>query len=928
MSQRWSEEALFNEALQQPTAAARQAFLDAECSSDAALRTRLQRLLESHFAGRGFLEGDSSATDRPGLGGVGPLLSREEPGTRIGHYTLIKTLGEGGFGVVYAAEQSAPVRRQVALKIIKPGMDTRQVVARFEAERQALALMDHPHIAKVFDAGATEQGRPYFVMELVRGVRITEYCDAHALTPRQRIDLFIQVCQAIQHAHQKGIIHRDIKPSNILIVHNDPPGSPAPKIIDFGIAKATQGGQTDDAAYTRVHQFIGTPAYTSPEQAEAGAASVDTRSDIYSLGVLLYELLTGHTPFDGRELASLRTDALRQALLQREPAPPSTKVATLRGEARTTAARQRALDPPHLIRQLRGDLDWIVLKCLEKDRTRRYETANGLAADLKRYLRYEPVTACPPSTGYRLRKTIRRHRAAFAASAAVVAALVLGLAASIGQAFRATRAEGLAARQLAESEAYAELLTDVFQSPDPARSGRDVTVGEILDAATQRLPANFKNQPARKAQMQVVLGRTYLALGLAEDAVPLLRQAVQHYRAGSEAEPRDSLTAMRFLGLAYYGVRRYDEAIALQEDLLQRHRQLRGAESSETIQAMIDLGNSYDQTARVAEAYSLRTEALRLSRKVNGLEHPDTVRALLSLSYSSAPEPALTLREEALALSRRVHGPEHPATFRAAYSLQLSYAAMGREAGSLKLLQELVPFSQKINGPDHILTRRALDSLERAYYTAGRWQDAMKLKADYARWDARDLNAELLAVQAWFGREAEYAETRSRLLKWAENTSVPTTAERAAKASLLLPLPDAEAVDRAWTLARRAVEGGRDHQFLGWFQLALGMAEYRRRNYVAAEHALLEAQSMAPLNSGFFRAMSLYQRGQVSQARDLFQATAKRMRPLPDDHLNPLAGGASGDDIIVWLAYREAKALLGMDEPSGLLEATGPAVAR
>jgi WD40 repeat protein/tRNA A-37 threonylcarbamoyl transferase component Bud32 len=343
----------------------------------------------------------------------------EGPGSVIGRYRLLDQIGEGGFGAVYVAEQREPVKRRVALKIIKLGMDTRQVVARFEAERQALALMDHPNIAKVFDAGATETGRPFFVMELVKGVRITDYCDKNQLVVAQRLELFTRVCQAIQHAHQKGIIHRDIKPSNILVTMQD--GTPVPKVIDFGIAKATQQELTEKTLYTQLQQFVGTPAYMSPEQAELSGLDIDTRSDIYSLGVLLYELLTGSTPFDTKELLEAGLDALRKIIREREPMRPSTRLR----QTSSSAPRSR---PSTIHSQLSTDLDWIVMKCLEKDRTRRYETANGLAMDVQRHLNHEPVVARPPSQLYRLEKLVRRNKLAFAAIVGVASALVLGLA--------------------------------------------------------------------------------------------------------------------------------------------------------------------------------------------------------------------------------------------------------------------------------------------------------------------------------------------------------------------------------------------------------------------------------------------------------------------------------------------------------------------
>jgi serine/threonine protein kinase len=356
------------------------------------------------------------------------IAQEEKPSTRIGPYKLLQKLGEGGCGVVYMAEQEKAVRRRVALKIIKLGMDTKSVIARFEAERQALAMMDHPNIARVLDAGATEKGRPYFVMELVYGVKITDYCDQNQLGTEQRLELFIQICHAIQHAHQKGIIHRDIKPSNILVTMHD--GVPVPKVIDFGIAKATEERLTDKTLFTAYAQFIGTPAYMSPEQVELSGLDVDTRSDIYSLGVLLYELLTGRTPFDAKELLKSGVDEMRRTLREREPCSPSAKLNTLGGEELTKTAIQRHVEPPRLLSELRGDLDWIVMKSLEKDRTRRYETANGLAMDIQRHLGNEPVIARPPSRWYRLQKLVRRNRIVFASGTAVSAALLIGTAIS------------------------------------------------------------------------------------------------------------------------------------------------------------------------------------------------------------------------------------------------------------------------------------------------------------------------------------------------------------------------------------------------------------------------------------------------------------------------------------------------------------------
>jgi serine/threonine protein kinase len=447
-------EDVFIEALDLRAAGERDAYLDRACGADVDLRARVVKLLDAH---------DKAAEAFLPMTGSSGAKAAEAIGTVIGPYKLLQVIGEGGFGTVYLAEQQHPVRRRVAVKIIKLGMDTKRVIARFDAERQALARMDHPNIARVLDAGATDTGRPFFVMELVRGVRITTYCDEHRLDTRQRLELFIQVCQAVQHAHQKGIIHRDIKPSNVLVTNHD--GVPVPKVIDFGIAKATDGQMlTERTLFTAFDQFVGTPAYMSPEQAEWSELDVDTRSDIYSLGVLLYELLTGKTPFDQRELLQAGIDEMRRTLRERDPHRPSTKLNGLRADELTQTAIHRQVEPLKLKSLLSGDLDWIVMKALEKDRNRRYQTSNGMAMDVRRFLDDEAVHARPPSRLYRLRKTIRRNKMVFAAGLAAALALTAGLGIATWMFFRERAARELAHRALAneamlrrEAEAQSEI---------------------------------------------------------------------------------------------------------------------------------------------------------------------------------------------------------------------------------------------------------------------------------------------------------------------------------------------------------------------------------------------------------------------------------------------------------------------------------------
>jgi len=584
------ETVIFSAAIKLP-AEQRQSFVKAACAGNAELEQEVAALLHEH-------DGIGSFIDQPAMPAAptepaaGPS---ERPGTQIGPYKLLQKIGEGGMGVVYMAEQTEPVERRVALKIIKPGMDTRQVIARFDAERQALAMMDHVNIARVLDVGTTEAGRPYFVMELVNGVPITKYCDDNRLTPRQRLELFVPVCQAIQHAHQKGIIHRDIKPSNVMVTLYD--GKPVPKVIDFGVAKATEQKLTERTLFTQYGTMVGTLEYMSPEQAEMSALGVDTRSDIYSLGVLLYELLTGSTPLSSKRMKEAAYAEILRLIKEEEPPKPSTRLSDS-GEALASISAQRHTEPAKLSKLVRGELDWIVMKTLEKDRNRRYETASGFAADVERYLNDEPVQACPPSAWYRFRKFARRHKAALVTAAAISIALVIGIVISTRQAIRATRAERLADQRLKEEAAARRAEEKQRRIADEQR--------QTAEQARQRATENL--QMARQAVDQMLTEVGHSELANVPQMEPLrrvlLEKALQFYQRflqGNPADPEIRLAtgqAYQRIGGLYDRLGQYADADRTLQEAI---RVLEGlvAESARKPTYEFALANAYQNLANI-----------------------------------------------------------------------------------------------------------------------------------------------------------------------------------------------------------------------------------------------------------------------------------------------------------------------------------------
>ena len=654
-----------------------------------------------------------------------------QAGETIGPYRLLERVGEGGMGDVWLAEQVQPVRRQVAVKVIKAGMDTAQVVARFEAERQALAILDHPAIAKVFDAGTTSLARPYFAMEYVRGDAITDYCDRQGLGIHERLELFLHVCEGVQHAHQKGIIHRDLKPSNVLVALQD--DRPFPKIIDFGIAKAVSQPLTDRTLHTAIADFVGTPGYMSPEQA-AGEVDIDTRTDVYALGVLLYELLTGVLPFDRALLKHGSVDAVRRAILEADPPRPSTRISRHGTEAAEIASRRR-VDAARLRAQLKGDLDWITMKALEKDRRRRYGSASDLAADIQRHLQHRPVSAGAPGAGYRARKFVRRHRFGVAAGAVLVAMIAAFAAALIVQAQRVARERDRANLEAATAKQVSDFLVSLFQVADPSESrGSRLTAREILDRGSQRIEQTLKDQPDVQARLQGTLGEVYTNLGLFDEAGANLERAVQTAKRVLGEDDTETVTAVHRLANVLWHQDRLAEAKPLYEDVIARRTRLLGADHRDSLKAKFDLASLYMVQGRWAEAEPLATAVLDVQRRVLGSEHNDTLASMnnvhhMFLSLKRLPE-AERLARELLAIRRRLLGADHPDTLLSMNNLATTMKRLGQHAEAERLYREAIDGSQRVRGETHPYTASVVLNLGLLYRDIGRFADAEPFMLD------------------------------------------------------------------------------------------------------------------------------------------------------------------------------------------------------
>jgi len=731
----------------------------------------------------------------------------------IGPYRLVRVIGEGGMGLVYEAEQLQPLKRMVALKIVKRGMDTHEFVARFESERQALALMDHPAIAKVFDAGATEHGRPYFVMEYVKGIPITDFCDQENLSLTERLTLFVHVCEGVQHAHQKAIIHRDLKPSNVLVGKVD--GLPAPKIIDFGVAKAMDHNLFDNTLTTSAGQLVGTPEYMSPEQADMSGAGIDTRTDVYALGVILYELLVGLLPFNLSKMQDKGFYEVLRVIREDEPAKPSTRAKTLAEDADTLAriAADRQEERTTLGRHLRGDLDWITMKSLEKDRARRYETVKELADDVQRHLEFKPVQAGPPNQIYKVRKFIRRNRLGVAAGGLVLFAVLLGIAGTTTGMIRAVRAEKKAHLEAETAREVSDFLVDLFEVADPDQAkGNTITAREILDQGSIRIEEELSEQPATQARLMNTIGKVYRNLGLYDEAGPKLEAALALRRGSSVEDELDLAESMAELGDLYIDLGRYDEAEKIIKEslgIMSRHGDVENLQLAENLN---ELASVYRRQGHYEEAEPLYIRARNIRVTALGGDHPEVARSYNSLAILNwnrgRYEDAERLYRQALTIWRGAYGSDHTDVAKGLNNLALLYHHLDRHDEAQPIYEEAIEIYERVLGPDHPRLAVALNNLALVHQEMGRYEEADPL---YER--ALEIREKVLGPN-----HPDVAQTLNN------QANMRREAGRYDEAEVIY--------NRALEIRRSAL--GEDHPDVGWTLWDLGKLEAARNDYQAA----------------------------------------------------------------------------------------------
>jgi len=910
--------------------------------------------------------------------------SAEHPGQQIGHYTLVSLLGEGGFGTVWLAEQHEPVRRHVALKIIKLGMDTRQVIARFEAERQALAVMDHPNIAKVFDAGTTETGRPYFVMEYAEGVPFTAYCDEHHLSVRERLGLFQKVCHAVQHAHQKGIIHRDIKPSNVLVTIVD--GEPAPKVIDFGIAKATEARLTEHSMFTEQGQVIGTPTYMSPEQAGTTAGDIDTRSDVYALGVLLYEVMTGDTPFDARTLLSAGMEEIRRIIREVDPPKPSTRLSKA-GEALTTIAQHRGAEPRRLNSQLTGDIDWIVMKAIEKDRARRYQTASGFAEDIDRFLNNEPVLASPPSARYRMGKFVRRNRRAVIAGMLVMGALLAGTAGTTIGLVRATRAERVATRAAADAEyargleaeqrvladdraeearverdkaeQVAAFLTDMLAGVGAqVAQGADTTLLRgILDKTAARIGEELGGQPDIEATIRSHLGVTYLQIRDFDGAEENFQRSLELYRSLAEShDDPDLAQSLGNLGLLRKTQNRYEEAEAFQRDALAMWQRLDPNDTNEIGWAMMALANTIVYLDKEGESERLLLGALHLFEAADGDRGENVGVALNSLANLKQNtedfDDAEGYYRRALAAHRESLGDDHPFVATDLHNLGMLLAAMGRNKEAIELLEQALERNRVLYPDGHEETASCLVQLgmlfryddERSSEAPAMLEEAIALQSKLFGEVSQVVGTTHNELGRIYRATRQYEEAIAQFeqataifteLYGEQNNNVAVSMQGHARA-----LASLDRYDEAEAMYNRVLEiqtalFGEAHPEPAITLVNIGAMHRQAEHYDAAEAAILRALEIfgaAGLERSAYTASSYENLGRVYRAQDRLEDSADALRLAldirreisgPDSRTTLGASYALAGTLIDIAAYDEGEALLlhCLEDPNDVIDA-------